>query len=148
MIGPDSALQRSNDDGEPAGTAGAPMLEVLTRRGVSDVVAVVTRWFGGTLLGAGGLVRAYGDAVALALDAAGVRQRSLRHLMTVTVPPAGAGALDHRLRSLGEVTEVAYGAAAVFRVAVADPVAFVAEVAQASSGQAVVEPVDTVWVDV
>jgi uncharacterized YigZ family protein len=147
VIGPDSALQRSNDDGEPAGTAGAPMLEVLTRRGVSDVVAVVTRWFGGTLLGAGGLVRAYGETVGLALDAAGVRERSLRHVMTVTVDPADAGALDHRLRALGEVTAVAYGAKAVFTVAVADPVVFGSEVAQASGGRAVVEPVGTAWVD-
>ena len=61
VIGPASELQRSSDDGEPSGTAGAPMLEVLRGREVSDVVAVVTRWFGGVLLGAGGLVRAYGD---------------------------------------------------------------------------------------
>ena len=123
------------------------MLEVLTRRGVSDVVAVVTRWFGGTLLGAGGLVRAYSDAVGLALDEAGVRERSLRHLMAVTVDPADAGALDHRLRALGEVTEVAYGAAAVFTVAVAHPGVFANEVAQASGGRADVEQVGTAWTD-
>ncbi|UUZ61587.1 YigZ family protein [Nocardioides sp. B-3] len=66
VLGPDGTLQRSSDDGEPAGTAGAPMLEVLRGAGVSDVAAVVTRWFGGTLLGAGGLVRAHGDAVRVA----------------------------------------------------------------------------------
>ena len=71
VLGPRSELQRSSDDGEPAGTAGAPMLEVLRGAGVSDVAAVVTRWFGGTLLGAGGLVRAYGDAVRAALAEAG-----------------------------------------------------------------------------
>lgn len=148
MIGPDSALQRSNDDGEPAGTAGAPMLEVLTRRGVSDVVAVVTRWFGGTLLGTGGLARAYGETVGLALDGAGLRRRELRHLMSVTVPPSEAGPLDHRLRLLGEVTGVAYGAKAVFTVAVTDPAAFAGEVAQSSAGQAVVDQAGTTWVDV
>ena len=58
VLGPDGAVQRSSDDGEPSGTAGAPTLEVLRGRALSDVVAVVTRWFGGTLLGAGGLVRA------------------------------------------------------------------------------------------
>jgi putative IMPACT (imprinted ancient) family translation regulator len=147
VIGPDSSLKRSNDDGEPAGTAGAPMLEVLTRRGISDVAAVVTRWFGGTLLGAGGLVRAYGDAVGLALDEAGVQERSLRHLMRVTVDPGAAGALDHRLRALGDVTEVAYGAAALFTVAVADPEVFANEVAQASGGRARVEQAGTAWVD-
>ena len=63
VLGADGAIQRSSDDGEPAGTAGAPMLDVLRGAGLSDVAAVVTRWFGGTLLGAGGLVRAYSDAV-------------------------------------------------------------------------------------
>ena len=77
VLGPDGALQRSSDDGEPSGTAGAPMLEVLRGRGLTDVVAVVTRWFGGTLLGAGGLVRAYSDATRAALDAAGTRRRVL-----------------------------------------------------------------------
>ncbi|MFI5429571.1 IMPACT family protein [Aeromicrobium sp. UC242_57] len=101
VIGHDAMLQRSNDDGEPSGTAGAPMLEVLTRREISDVVAVVSRWFGGTLLGAGGLVRAYGDAVAAALDVAGVQERGLRHVMSVVAMPADAGPLDNRLRALG-----------------------------------------------
>src|SRR5680860_1503467 len=72
VLGPGGDVQRSNDDGEPSGTAGAPMLEVLRGRGVSDVVAVVTRYFGGVLLGAGGLVRAYSDSVRAALDEAGV----------------------------------------------------------------------------
>jgi uncharacterized YigZ family protein len=101
VIGPDAALQRSSDDGEPAGTAGAPMLEVLRGAGVSDVVAVVTRWFGGTLLGAGGLVRAYGDAVRAGLHAAGTRRRSLLQEVAVVVDPADAGRLDGDLRSRG-----------------------------------------------
>ena len=63
ILGADHRLERSSDDGEPAGTGGAPMLEVLRGRDLSDVVAVVTRWFGGTLLGTGGLSRAYADAV-------------------------------------------------------------------------------------
>ena len=72
VLGPDGGTQRSNDDGEPSGTAGAPMLDVLRGQGLTDVVAVVTRWFGGTLLGTGGLIRAYGDAVSAAVDAATV----------------------------------------------------------------------------
>ena len=64
--------ERYSDDGEPQGTAGIPMLEVFRREGVSNVVCVVTRYFGGVLLGAGGLLRAYTKSAKDALDAAGV----------------------------------------------------------------------------
>lgn len=67
VLGPDGRVQRSNDDGEPSGTAGAPMLDALISAGLSDVVAVVTRYFGGVLLGAGGLTRAYRSSVAEAV---------------------------------------------------------------------------------
>ncbi len=67
VLGPDGRTQRFSDDGEPAGTAGAPILEVVTGHGLTNVVAVVTRYFGGTKLGAGGLVRAYGAAASEAL---------------------------------------------------------------------------------
>ena len=66
ILGPGRSIERAQDDGEPPGTGGAPMLEVLRGREVSDIVAVVTRWFGGTLLGTGGLTRAYADAVRAA----------------------------------------------------------------------------------
>jgi len=74
VLGADGRTQRSSDDGEPAGTAGTPMLEVLRRRELTDTVAVVTRYFGGVLLGAGGLIRAYGQAVSEAVDVVGVRE--------------------------------------------------------------------------
>ena len=64
--------ERYSDDGEPQGTAGQPMLNVFQREGVVDVVCVVTRYFGGILLGAGGLVRAYTQSAKMALDAAGI----------------------------------------------------------------------------
>jgi uncharacterized YigZ family protein len=99
VLGPDAAVQRSNDDGEPSGTAGAPMLEVLRGREVSDVVAVVTRWFGGVLLGAGGLVRAYGDAVRVTLDEVGVRRRVLMERYDVVAGHADAGRLESDLRA-------------------------------------------------
>ena len=67
----DRNLSRYSDDGEPSGTAGLPVLDVLDRQGLTDAVVVVTRWFGGTLLGTGGLVRAYGAAAREAVEAAG-----------------------------------------------------------------------------
>lgn len=68
VIGEDGQLMRSNDDGEPSGTAGRPMLEVLTAQKITNAVVVVTRYFGGTLLGTGGLIRAYQGAVKAALE--------------------------------------------------------------------------------
>lgn len=68
----DGQIRRYSDDGEPQGTAGIPMLEVLKREGIENVVCVVTRYFGGVLLGAGGLLRAYTKSAKDALDAAGV----------------------------------------------------------------------------
>lgn len=64
VIGPTMLIQKANDDGEPSGTAGVPMLEVLKKQQLHNVVVVVTRYFGGIKLGAGGLIRAYGSAVS------------------------------------------------------------------------------------
>lgn len=72
IIGQNAGIMRYSDDGEPGGTAGMPIIEVMKARGVVDAAVVVTRYFGGILLGAGGLVRAYSHTCALALDAAGV----------------------------------------------------------------------------
>jgi uncharacterized YigZ family protein len=80
------AEYRFSDDGEPGGTAGRPMLEVLQRRGLDHVLGVVARYFGGTKLGAGGLVRAYSGTLAKALDAAGVREVKPRMRLQVHLP--------------------------------------------------------------
>lgn len=89
---------RSSDDGEPSGTAGTPMLEVLRRRELTDVVAVVTRYFGGVKLGAGGLVRAYSSAVSETLDRASLVRRTALRQVTLEVPHADAGRYDNLLR--------------------------------------------------
>ncbi len=103
VIGPAADLIRSNDDGEPSGTAGAPMLQTVAGRGLSDVVAVVTRYFGGTLLGAGGLVRAYSEAVAQGLDQAGTVRRTKRQLVDIRLEPAVVGKVENLLRVRGFV---------------------------------------------
>ena len=89
---------RSSDDGEPSGTAGVPMLEVLRRRELTDVVAVVTRYFGGIKLGAGGLVRAYSSAVSETLDLARLVDRRVLAEVIVSVDHADAGRFDNLLR--------------------------------------------------
>lgn len=150
VLGPDGALQRSSDDGEPAGTAGAPMLEVLKGAGVSDVAAVVSRWFGGTLLGAGGLVRAYGDAVRAALAEAGTLRRSLLTELALGLDHADAGRVEGELRSRGvRVLDVAYDARVRLLLAAApDEVDRLSEVvAAATAGQGLLERVGERWVD-
>ncbi|MBB1515512.1 YigZ family protein [Tessaracoccus sp. MC1679] len=100
VLGVDGRTARSSDDGEPAGTAGLPMLQVLQKNALTDVVAVVTRYFGGIKLGAGGLVRAYSDAVAAAVEAVGIREVRLSRLLRVDVDYAEAGAYENQLRGL------------------------------------------------
>ena len=101
VLGPPPPVERSSDDGEPAGTAGAPMLDVLRGHAVSDVAAVVTRWFGGTLLGTGGLAHAYADAVRAALDEAGTLRRTLVREHLLTLDHADAGRVESELRARG-----------------------------------------------
>lgn len=150
VLGPTGDVQRSSDDGEPSGTAGAPMLEVLRGRGVSDVVAVVTRYFGGVLLGAGGLVRAYSDAVRAGLDEAGVRERRLLERYDVDVPHADAGKLENALRAHDVVVlGVDYGALATLHLAVpaGDPKLLPRLLAELTGGEVEPEPAGAEWVD-
>lgn len=150
VLGSDASLQRSSDDGEPSGTAGAPMLDVLRGAGVSDVVAVVTRWFGGTLLGAGGLVRAYGDAVRVALDESGTLRRSLVQELALVVDHADAGRVESDLRARGvEVLDTTYDARVRLLLGAApdDVEALSATVASLTAGAGVLEPVGERWVD-
>lgn len=95
-----------SDDGEPSGTAGAPMLEVLSGAGLTNVVAVVTRYFGGTLLGTGGLVRAYAGSVQAALARAQIAEIRYLPQFRVHVDPAIAGKVDAEIRRRGwEITD-------------------------------------------
>lgn len=122
-VGPLAEQQRSTDDGEPSGTAGVPMLEVLRRRELTDLVVVVTRYFGGVLLGAGGLVRAYSSATSEVLDHARVLRRTAAVRVTVAVPHADAGRLHGLLLDWAGahdagLADVAYGAEATFALLV------------------------------
>jgi uncharacterized YigZ family protein len=99
IIGEHDQIQKANDDGEPSGTAGVPMLEVLKKKGLKDTVAVVTRYFGGIKLGAGGLIRAYGKAVSEGLKAAGIVERRLARVMHVTIDYTWLGKVENELRS-------------------------------------------------
>ncbi len=99
IIGEHDHIQKANDDGEPSGTAGVPMLEVLKKQGLKDTVVVVTRYFGGIKLGGGGLIRAYGKATTEGLTAAQIVERKLHHFMKVAIDYTWLGKVENEIRS-------------------------------------------------
>lgn len=111
-VGLGTPIERLSDDGEPKGTAGYPILDVIHKRSLRNVVCVVTRYFGGTLLGAGGLLRAYGKTANLALDEAGALKYIYHSLMRVRVAYDQFGRLQRELENQGCVIDnVDYGEA-------------------------------------
>lgn len=156
ILGHRGEITRSSDDGEPSGTAGVPMLAVLRAHDLTDVVAVVTQWFGGTKLGTGGLARAYGDAVALAVESAGPRRVERLQRMDIRVDVADAGHIEESLRRLAlpegrfEVMDTQWGAEARIRTVVS-PVAaeeLDAALASLSAGRLTAEPSGEAWWEV
>ncbi|WP_367136630.1 MULTISPECIES: YigZ family protein [Streptomyces] len=142
VLGADGSVQKASDDGEPGGTAGVPMLQMLVRREVRYAVAVVTRYFGGVKLGAGGLIRAYGGVVGEALDVLGTVTRQRFRLASVTVDHQRAGRLENDLRATGRaVREVSYGADVRIEVGLpeADVEGFRAWLADTTAGTARLE---------
>ena len=101
LSGERDEIQRADDDGEPSGTAGRPMLEVLKKQGLKDTVVVVTRYFGGIKLGAGGLVRAYGNAVSEGLKASGIIERRLHTEVVARFDYSLLGTLENQLGAQG-----------------------------------------------
>lgn len=107
----DEMAQRSSDDGEPSGTAGLPMLEVLRKNKLTNTAAVVTRYFGGIKLGAGGLVRAYTNSVAEAVKATGIAQKVLVSKFSFIYDLNEIGKILNILyqQQLFEIADVEYG---------------------------------------
>lgn len=142
VVGADASVQKASDDGEPGGTAGVPMLQMLMRREMRYVVAVVTRYYGGVKLGAGGLIRAYGGVVGEALDELGTITRQRFRLATITVDHQRAGKLENDLRATGRaVREVRYAEAVIIEIGLpdADVEGFRGWLADATAGEALLE---------
>lgn len=138
--------ERSNDDGEPSGTAGKPMLEVLRGSQIFDVTVVVTRYFGGTLLGTGGLVRAYSQATAQALEQLSLCKRSQQYLWQLRAPVAEAGRIEAELRAGGaNIVQTRWESQATIELAsaVANPTELAALVANVTRGQGQLEAAGT-----
>lgn len=110
-LGMHGSEQRSSDDGEPAGSAGRPILNQIEGHGVTHVVAAVTRWFGGTKLGVGGLVRAYGGTAGMALDRAPLLEHEVTEPLVLSFPYDCTSAVQACLHAQSlEPTESDYGA--------------------------------------
>mgnify|MGYP000988337733 FL=1 len=138
--------ERSNDDGEPSGTAGKPMLEVLRGSQIFDVTVVVTRYFGGTLLGTGGLVRAYSQATAQALEQLSLCRRSQQYLWQLRAPVAEAGRIEAELRAGGaNIVQTRWESQATIELAsaVGNPTQLAALVANVTRGQGQLEAAGT-----
>lgn len=151
VLGSDGRVQRSNDDGEPSGTAGAPMLNALVSAGLSDVVAVVTRYFGGVLLGAGGLTRAYGGSVAEAIAHATRVRRAVRHEMRVQATYDVAPQIEAEARRRGyTVGDAVYSdtVTQLYLVAESELGVIAAFAAELSAGAAVCVQGSSAYVDV
>ncbi len=116
-IGRDGEQARYSDDGEPQGTAGLPILEVLKKQDITNVLLVVTRYFGGIKLGAGGLVRAYGDAAKRVLEESGIKELRLTAKIEAAIPYSLLGSLEHYLDQAGaEVSGKTFGEFVTVRI--------------------------------
>ena len=133
----ENAAARFSDDGEPGGTAGKPIMDVLTGRGLTNVLCVVTRYFGGILLGAGGLVRAYSKSAADAVAKAGVVSYLPGTILDIPMDYSRYGTLEGFIRANAEVRNVAFAQNVVVTVAVEDTnlLKFMKEVTERSDGR-------------
>ncbi len=138
IIGPNMGVMRYSDDGEPGGTAGMPIIEVMKARGVTNCAVVVTRYFGGVLLGAGGLVRAYSQGAAAAVNACGVgvMHPTARYLIEIPYPLLSR--VDYFLAAEPVIVEEkSFGAAVTYTLVVraADEDGFIARLIDLSEGK-------------
>ena len=150
MIGEHDNIQKANDDGEPSGTAGVPMLEVLKKQGLKDTVVVVTRYFGGIKLGGGGLIRAYGRATSEGIATAGTVDRLQHYLMKVTIDYTWLGKVENEVRqSRYPLKEIAYAEDVdIFMFCrVSDKDEFTSWVTELTNGQAIIETIATEFLE-
>lgn len=144
VLGKRQELTRCSDDGEPGGTAGRPMLEVLLSEGLCDVAVVVTRYFGGTLLGTGGLVRAYTQAVKAGLSAAETGRMCYGVKLRVETNYNYIGKIQYLLEKRGIRPQAEYGASVLFTltVPIGELESLKKEITEAVNGQIIIEELE------
>ena len=142
VIGEHFQVQRCSDDGEPSGTAGKPMLDVLLGEEIHDTAVVVTRYFGGTLLGTGGLVRAYQGATKAGLEASTVITKMHGHKVSIQTDYTGLGKIQYILGQRGiQILNSEYTDKVVLEVLLPETLVkqVMAEITEGTNGQAVME---------
>jgi len=147
----DNNIQRYSDDGEPSGTSGVPTLEVIKKEGLTDTCVVTTRYFGGILLGAGGLVRAYTAAAKAGIDASGIVTRKLCYEYEVSADYAIMGKLKSKIIELGGiVNDIEYSDIMKIKCMVPyDINGFSENLVDASNGRAeIVKKEDGIFIDI
>lgn len=145
IIGRNRELTRCSDDGEPSGTAGKPILEVLLSAGLTNVVVVVTRYFGGTLLGTGGLVRAYTQAVQEALKNTGIATMRYGACISIQTDYTDLGKIQYLLGNKGiAIRESEYTDKVILKIQLPeeDSGALIKELTESTAGRAVMEITD------
>ena len=145
VIGEHFQVQRCSDDGEPSGTAGKPMLDVLLGEQIHDTVVVVTRYFGGTLLGTGGLVRAYQSSTKAGLEASVVITKMHGHKVSIQTDYTGLGKIQYILGQRGiTILNTEYTDKVDLEVLLPEEVVkqVMAEITEGTNGQAVMEIVE------
>ncbi|WP_339197693.1 YigZ family protein [Solibacillus sp. FSL R5-0449] len=150
MIGEHDQIQKANDDGEPSGTAGVPMLEVLKKQGLKDTVVVVTRYFGGIKLGGGGLIRAYSKATTEGIAAAQVIERKLHYLMKIGIDYVWLGKIENEIRgSHYPLHDIQYAENVEIYVHVLkeDEQTFIDWITELTNGQAVITQEDALFIE-
>ena len=148
VIGRNPGSERMSDDGEPAGTAGKPILEVIRGRKVTDIFVVVTRYFGGTLLGTGGLVRAYTSAAAAALSDTVIITRISAFKLDIHTDYTGLGKIQYLIGRRGlDILDTAYTDKVVISIVIPEEEegSFTKEVLEGTNGQAVLEKKGKCW---
>lgn len=141
VLGVNNELMRFSDDGEPSGTAGKPILEVITARGIHNCLIIVTRYFGGTLLGTGGLVRAYQKSSIDAVDNSILARRTKGSRITISTDYSSAGKIQYAAQQNGwMLTDTIYAAdvSLVIEVPMPERERIVKEAVQITSGKAVI----------
>lgn len=136
-------IQRYSDDGEPSGTAGVPVLEVIKKEGLVDIAVVITRYFGGTLLGAGGLVRAYTKAAKEGIDSAGILLMQLCGVYQITINYDLLGKVQYAILERDEIiNHIDYQENVILEVFVQQKQGFVEALMDATSGRIKIEKTD------